>query len=223
SPAGARPGRRRVGLGGSGRLERLRPRRTRQVLVSTVNANQPRARRPRLSRSRSPARQDQTRPHPEQGQGQGQTPFVPDSIAVGARHLEIGSEWVASFAIPGSPGEVAAGWLQPLLTSPGRLDVSLHIAPVDPVTAANRLKRQLAKLESGRRHAADHGRLLDPQVEAATEDAYDLAARVARGEGKLFRLGLYLTVHATTADQLADEVAAVRALAASLLLHAKPT
>jgi type IV secretory pathway VirB4 component len=192
--------------------------------VSTVDADQPRARRPRrLSRSRRPARQDRTGPHPEQGQGQGQTPFVPDSIAVGARHLEVGGEWVASFAVTGYPREVSAGWLQPLLTYPGRLDVSLHIDPVDPVTAANRLKRQLAKLESGRRHAADHGRLTDPQVEAATEDAYDLAARVARGEGKLFRLGLYLTVHATTADQLADEVAAVRALAASLLLDAKPT
>jgi hypothetical protein len=125
--------------------------------------------------------------------------------------------------VTGYPREVAAGWLQPLLTYPGRLDVSLHIDPVDPVTAANRLKRQLAKLESGRRHAADHGRLTDPQVEAATEDAYDLAARVARGEGKLFRLGLYLTVHAATADRLADEVAAVRALAASLLLDCKPT
>ncbi|MGB8201195.1 MAG: DUF87 domain-containing protein, partial [Pseudonocardiaceae bacterium] len=103
------------------------------------------------------------------------------------------------------------------------LDVSLHVEPIDPVTAASRLRRQLAKLESGRRHTAEHRRLPDPQVEAATEDAYDLAARVARGEGKLFRLGLYVTVHATTARHLAEEVAAVRALAASLLLDAKPT
>ncbi|HVQ92066.1 MAG TPA: hypothetical protein VMU51_13610, partial [Mycobacteriales bacterium] len=42
------------------------------------------------------------------------------------------------------------------------------------------------------------------------------------GEGKLFRVGLYLTVHAPTADTLAEDVAAVRALAASLLLDAKP-
>ncbi|MEU6573586.1 DUF87 domain-containing protein [Streptomyces sp. NPDC046805] len=130
---------------------------------------------------------------------------------------------MASFAVTGYPREVHPGWLQPLLTYPGRVDVSLHIEPIDPVTAANRLRRQLAKLESGRRHAQDHGRLLDPQAEAATEDAYDLSARVARGEGKLYRLGLYLTVHATSREELADEVAAVRALAASLLLDAKPT
>ncbi len=148
--------------------------------------------------------------------------FSPDSIEIAPRHLVVGGEHVATFAVLGYPREVYPGWLQPLLTYPGRLDVSLHVEPIDPVTAADRLKKQLAKLESGRRHDSEHGRLLDPMVEAATEDAYDLAARVARGEGKLYRLGLYLAVHARDAQELAAEVAAVRSLAASLLLDAKP-
>ncbi|MGP4112970.1 VirB4 family type IV secretion system protein [Streptomyces sp. 4N509B] len=148
--------------------------------------------------------------------------FAPDSLAVGTRHLQVGGEWLSSFAIVGYPREVHAGWLQPLLTYPGRVDVSVHVDPIDPVTAARRLKRQLARFESGRRHADEHGRLPDPHVEAATEDAYDLSSRVARGEGKLFRLGLYLTVHAASSEELATEVTAVRTLAASLLLDAKP-
>lgn len=149
--------------------------------------------------------------------------FIPDSLSIGARHLEVGTEWVASFAVVGFPREVHAGWLAPLLTYPARLDVSVHVDPVDPVTAASRLKKQLARLESGRRHTAEHGRLEDPQVEAATEDAYDLSARVARGEGKLFRVGLYLSVHAGSRRALVEEVAALRSLCASLLLDAKHT
>ncbi len=149
--------------------------------------------------------------------------FTPDALSVGARHLEVGNEWVSSFAVTGYPREVHPGWLAPLLTYPGRLDVALHVEPIDPATAAARLKKQLAKLESGRRHTAEHGRLYDPQVEAATEDAYDLSSRVARGEGKLFRVGLYLTIHAPSERALADEVAALRSLAASLLLDAKHT
>ncbi|MEV6905262.1 DUF87 domain-containing protein [Amycolatopsis sp. NPDC051372] len=149
--------------------------------------------------------------------------FTPDAISVRPRSLEVGGEWVASFAVTGYPREVHNGWLQPLLTYPGRVDVSLHIEPIDPVTAATRLKKQLSKLESGRRHTSENGRLIDPLVEAATEDAYDLSARVARGEGKLYRLGLYLTVHASTEETLGEEVAAVRSLAASLLLDCKPT
>jgi type IV secretory pathway VirB4 component len=147
--------------------------------------------------------------------------FTPDSLSVASRHLEVGGEWLSSFVITGYPREVHPGWLQPLLSYPGRVDVSLHVEPIDPVTAAHRLKRQLSKLESGRRHTSEKGRLLDPTVEAATEDAYDLSARIARGEGKLYRVGLYLTVHATNQQTLADEVAAVRSLAASLMLNAQ--
>jgi hypothetical protein len=149
--------------------------------------------------------------------------FTPDTLSVGARHLEVGSEWVASFAVIGFPREVHPGWLAPLLTYPARLDVAVHVDPIDPVTAASRLKRQLARLESGRRHGAEYGRLEDPLVEAATEDAYELSARVARGEGKLFRVGLYLTIHAASQEALSEEVAALRSLCASLLLDAKHT
>ncbi|WP_436499529.1 VirB4 family type IV secretion system protein [Actinokineospora sp. HUAS TT18] len=157
------------------------------------------------------------------GPVQGAAAFSPDSLSVGARHLEVGGEWVSSFAVTGFPREVHPGWLSPLLSYPGRVDVSLHLEPIDPATAAARLKKQLAKLESGRRHTADHGRLHDPQVDAATEDAYDLSSRIARGEGKLYRVGLYLTIHATSEKTLADEVAALRSLCASLLLDAKHT
>jgi hypothetical protein len=87
--------------------------------------------------------------------------FTPDALSVNARHLEVGGDWVSSFAVVGFPREVHPGWLAPLLTYPGRLDVSVHIEPIDPATAASRLKKQLAKLESGRRHTAEHGRLFD--------------------------------------------------------------
>jgi len=149
--------------------------------------------------------------------------FAPDAVTVGSRHLEVDGDWVATFAVVGFPREVYPGWLAPLLTYPGRLDVATLVEPIDPATAASRLKVQLARLESGRRRTAEHGRLIDPHVEAATEDAYDLSSRVARGEGKLFRVGIYLTVHATTEQALADEVAAMRALTSSLLLDAKST
>ncbi|MFQ6227155.1 PrgI family mobile element protein [Nocardia sp. NPDC002869] len=144
--------------------------------------------------------------------------FAPESLTIGTRHLEIGGDWAATVAVIGYPREVAAGWLAPLLTHPGRVEVAVHIDPVDPVTAATRLRRQLARLESSRMHDAGRGRLSDPQVDVAVEDAAELSARVARAEARLFRVGIYLTVHADTEAELADELAAVRALAASLLV-----
>ncbi|MQY23029.1 PrgI family protein [Nocardia macrotermitis] len=151
-----------------------------------------------------------------------QTRFGPESLTIGTRHLEVGSEWVTTLAVTGYPREVGAGWLAPLLSHPGRVDVALHIDPVDPATAATRLRRQSARFESSRLHDARHHRPTDPAVEVAAEDAADLAARVARAEARLFRVGLYLTVHADSEADLADEVAAVRALAAGLLVDTCP-
>ncbi|MGW3960146.1 VirB4 family type IV secretion system protein [Amycolatopsis sp. NPDC005003] len=148
--------------------------------------------------------------------------FTPDALSVGARHLEVGNEWVASFGVTGYPQEVYPGWLAPLLTYPARLDVSVHVQPVDPMTAASGLKKQRARLESSRRHHARHDQLDDPDLDAAAEDAADLSRRVARGEGRLFKFGLYLTIHAPDEETLAEEVSALRSLCASLLLDAKP-
>lgn len=150
--------------------------------------------------------------------------FVPSAMTVAARYVQVGdSDWVSTLVVTGYPRDVHAGWLQPLTGYPGRVDVSLHVAPIDPATATTQLRRQLARLESGRRSDADHGRLLDPHAEAATEDAYALADRVARGEGRLFTVGLTLTVHAPTEARLAQQVEEVRALASSMLVDARPT
>ncbi|WP_084526404.1 PrgI family protein [Nocardia vaccinii] len=148
--------------------------------------------------------------------------FGPESLSIRTRHLEVGSDWVATLAVTGFPREVTSGWLTPLLSHPGRLDIAVHVDPIDPVTAAGRLRRQLARLESSRLHDTNRGRLADPHLDVAVEDAADLSARVARAEARLFRVGVYLTVHADSEAELAEEVAAVRALAASLLVDTSP-
>ncbi|GAA2213293.1 hypothetical protein GCM10009850_087550 [Nonomuraea monospora] len=147
----------------------------------------------------------------------------PASVRVGARTLTLPDAVCASFAVTGYPREVGAGWLEPLLTYPGHLDVSLHIEPIPQQVAAMRLRRQLARLESASRADAQHGRLADFAAEAAADDATELADSLARGHGRLFKVGLYLTINAATEPELAAEVERVRALASSLLLNAQPT
>jgi type IV secretory pathway VirB4 component len=144
------------------------------------------------------------------------------AVEIGVRTLRLPDGVCATLAVTGYPAEVAPGWLDPLLNYAGQLEVSMHIESVPPQVAADRLRRQLSRLESDRRVSAEHGRLHDPGVEAAAEDAHELAARLARSEGRLFRMAVYLTVHAPDDEALEAEVARVRALAGSLLLDAQP-
>jgi type IV secretory pathway VirB4 component len=143
-------------------------------------------------------------------------------VEVGPRRLQVGAGWTATLAVVGYPAQVGPGWLEPLTAWPGRLDVAVHIDPIPTAVAAARLRRQLARLESTRRTTSDRGRLADPAVDTAAADAEDMAAGLARGDGRLFQVGLYLTVHADAEEQLDAEVAAVRAVASSLLLDVVP-
>ncbi|MFI6713539.1 VirB4 family type IV secretion system protein [Nonomuraea sp. NPDC050478] len=146
----------------------------------------------------------------------------PAALQIGTRTVTLPNAVSASFAVTGYPREVSAGWLEPLLTYPGHLDVSLHIQPIPQQVAAMRLRRQLARLESASRADAQHGKLADFAAEAAADDATDLADSLARGHGRLFKVGLYLTIHAPSEPELAAEIERVRALASSLLLDAQP-
>lgn len=147
----------------------------------------------------------------------------PEAIEVHARTVAVGAHLATTLVVTGYPAEVTPGWLTPLLNFPGHLDVALHIEPVPNPVAAAGLKKQRARLESGRRTGFDKGHLDDPEVEAAAADAADLAYRIARGEGRLFHVGLYLTVHAPDEESLAEQAAAVRAIAESLLMTVAPT
>ncbi|MFB4317631.1 VirB4 family type IV secretion system protein [Actinomadura sp. 21ATH] len=158
----------------------------------------------------------------DEAMGSGDVPG-PSALMVGARVVELPGCVCGSFAVAGYPREVSAGWLEPLLTYPGRLDVSLHVEPIPPLVAAQRLRRQLARLESVSRSNAQQGRLADFAAEAAADDATELAASLARGHGRLFRVGLYLTIYAADHQELEAESQRVRALAASLLLDVQPT
>ncbi|MCD9589686.1 VirB4 family type IV secretion system protein [Streptomyces sp. 8ZJF_21] len=150
-------------------------------------------------------------------------PVGPEALEVHARTLAIGGHLASTLVVTGYPAEVSPGWLAPLLSFPGHLDIALHIEPVPNPVAAAGLKKQRARLESGRRGAFAKGHLDNPEVEAAAADAADLAYRIARGEGKLFHVGLYMTVHAADEETLAEQVAAVKAVAESLLMTVAPT
>jgi len=147
---------------------------------------------------------------------------VPDALDIGPRTIRVGETWCRTLAVTGYPREVGNGWLEPLLTHPGTADVALHVEPVLQAVAAARLRRQLVRLESTRRLDADHERLGDADVEAAAADAQDLARRLARGEGRLFRVGLYVTVRGRDQADLDRQGASVQALLSSLLLDAHP-
>lgn len=148
--------------------------------------------------------------------------ILPPGLEVFPRRVRAGDGWCETLAVCGYPREVSPGWLTPLLSYPGPIEVALHVEPVPNDLASDRLKRQRARFESTLRLDAGKGRIADPQIEAAAADAKQMMSDLATGEGRLFRLGLYITVRAESEQALENEVGRVRSLCASLLMDTQP-
>ena len=146
----------------------------------------------------------------------------PNALQLHPDRLQVGERWQRSFAVAGYPREVGYGWLARLLHALPDLDVSLHVEPFPAELAGQRLQKQRARFESTRRLELERGSLTDLGVAAAAEDAHQLANRLARGESRLYRAGLYLTVTADSEHALAHASARVRSLCASQLLSCLP-
>ncbi|MCY9787119.1 ATP-binding protein [Nocardiopsis sp. EMB25] len=152
----------------------------------------------------------------------GSTALGGPAIRVEPRHLEIEGTVCQTMIVTGYPREVAAGWAEPLLTYPGRIDLSFHLVPVPAATAAANLRKRRARLESAQRTSAAQDRVTDPRQVTAAMDAAEIAERLATGQGRLFRVSVYITVHAPTLGHLEAELQQLSALCASLLVDAVP-
>ena len=98
----------------------------------------------------------------------------------------------------------------------------MHVEPFPAEIAAQRLTKQRARFESTRRLERERGSLADLAVAAAAEDAHQLADRLARGESRLFRAALYLTITAATERELNEAAQRLRTLCSSQLLSCFP-
>src|SRR5712675_2431933 len=123
---------------------------------------------------------------------------APEALEITPRAVKAGDTWFRTLAITGWPREVSAGWLQPLLSWRGAADIALYFEPVANDTAARHLQKQRARFASSLSKTG----ISDPMTEVAATDAEDIARSIARGESRLFRLGLYITLRADTLEGL---------------------
>ncbi|WP_133884320.1 VirB4 family type IV secretion system protein [Glycomyces sp. NRRL B-16210] len=138
------------------------------------------------------------------------------------RRVRVGDGWAAALVLVGYPASLSLGWIETLTGAHTRIEVSVHIDNVPSDMAASRLHKRRARLESSRRYAAHRGRLDEPEVDVAAHDAAELADRVARGQARLHRLAVYVTVHAETERDLELACARLRAGASAAMMDVRP-
>jgi type IV secretory pathway VirB4 component len=146
---------------------------------------------------------------------------APGAAEVARDHLRLDRQYARALVVTGYPRRVDPGWLQPVLDFDEPLEVSVHVHPLDGAPAVAALTHRLAQLHSSRLLAARRGRLADPEVEVAAEDVERLRDALQRGEERVFSVGLYLLLRATSPPALDELTRRVEATLGGMLVQSR--
>ncbi|MEK9143338.1 MAG: LAGLIDADG family homing endonuclease, partial [Patescibacteria group bacterium] len=83
------------------------------------------------------------------------------------------------------------------------------------------LKRKVGEMEATIQSDMKRGRVIEPSVQIALEDALSLQQELAKGAERFFQFGLYVTIPAVTIDELDKITKQVEATLGSLLIITK--
>jgi type IV secretory pathway VirB4 component len=128
--------------------------------------------------------------------------IAPSSIEIHASYFRLGTKYGRTLYIDGYPRQIYTGWLSPLINIDEVLDVSMYIYPVESQVVLNNLRKKVTQLEASASINNEKGRVRDPALEAAINDAEELRDQIQVGAERFFRFGLYVTLWADSMDEL---------------------
>ena len=127
---------------------------------------------------------------------------APASLEFKSNYFMLGTRYCRTLYAYGYPRSIYTGWLSSIINLDEVLDISMFIYQVDSQVVMNNLQRKVTQLEASMEVNAEHGKVRDPGLEAAYQDAEELRDKLQIGAEKFFRLGLYFTISAKSEDEL---------------------
>lgn len=128
--------------------------------------------------------------------------IAPSSLEVQSSYFRLGTKYGRTLYIYGYPRQIYTGWLSSIINIDEVIDVSMFIYPVESQVVLNNLRKKVGQLEASISINAEHGKVRDPGLEAAIQDAEELRDQLQVGAERFFRYGLYITMYADSLDEL---------------------
>ncbi|MBI3576422.1 ATP-binding protein, partial [Candidatus Gottesmanbacteria bacterium] len=146
---------------------------------------------------------------------------APPAIEVDFDYIKIGDRFFRTLFVAGYPRFVSANWLEPLISFSHTLDVSMYIYPTRSEEVLEDLKRKVGEMEATIQSDMKRGKVIEPSVQVALEDALALQQELAKGSERFFQFGLYVTIPAKSREDLDKTAKQVEATLGSLLIVTK--
>lgn len=148
--------------------------------------------------------------------------IAPAALKVGSRELELGEKVARSFYTISYPRFLSDSWFTPIINLDKVFDVSLFINPIDTADALRNFQKKVAEVQSQIAEREGKGLVRDPMLDTAYQDLETLRDNLQQAQERLFEVGLYLTMYASTKEELDKVEGEVRGILDSKLVYTKP-
>lgn len=148
--------------------------------------------------------------------------IAPASFEVESNFLKIGKRYARTLFVFGYPRTLFTGWLSPLINIDEVIDISLNIIPVESKVVLDNLRKKVGQLEANYNINQEKGKVRDPGLEAAIQDAEELRDSLQVGSDRFFRFGLYITLYGKDLEELDLVGRKIESMLGSSLIYTKP-
>ncbi len=148
--------------------------------------------------------------------------IAPPAMEVDFDYIKIGSTYYRTLFVIGYPRFVGANWLAPLINFDHTLQISMFHYPVQSKDILDNLRRKIGEMEATINADMQKGRVIDPAVQVALDDALQLQDQLVKGAERFFQFGLYVTIPSETMEELDTISKQVESMLGSLIIISKP-
>lgn len=148
--------------------------------------------------------------------------IAPASLDFFGTHFQIGTRYARTYYVYGYPRQLFTGWLSNMINLDEVIDMSLFVYPVESQVVLENLRKKVTQLEAGLQINAEKGRVRDPGMQAAIQDAEEMRDKLQVGEERFFRFGFYFTLYASSMDELEFVTHKVESILGQQLIYSKP-
>jgi conjugal transfer ATP-binding protein TraC len=147
--------------------------------------------------------------------------IAPPSLEIESGFIRLGKRYAKTVFVYGYPRQIFTGWLSPIINLDEVIDIAMYIYPVESRVVLDNLKRKVGQLEASYSINQEKGKVRDPGLEVAIQDAEELRDKLQVGEERFFRFGLYLTMYAESIDQLTQVTRKIEGIFGQSLVYTK--
>lgn len=147
--------------------------------------------------------------------------IAPAALKVEPSLVRLGDTYLRTIFVVTYPRYVSVGWFAPIINLSKTLDVAMFFYPVKADVILKQLKKKVGLLEAQIISDSEKGKPRDPLRETALRDVERLRDDLTTGVEHFFQFALYVTLYASSKEELDTFTEDVEALFGSKLIYTK--